>query len=562
MNTITIEQTTIEQASNPIDHPRRHPTEGTPSGRALLQPLASAALTIPLLFGLSGCDNAARLLAKPEPATTSGEQPKVAAQSAPPATAPAHNPLTDWIAGVFGQPPQRPAAPEAKPKIAAQPAAPEAAPEPPPAPIPAPQEKPKPGKLYEWEGQGRKLTRIVINTDEQKARFYVGDEQVGWTTVASGLSKYPTPAGHFEVIEKAANKRSNLYGKVLGKGGRVISSNAKAGTGQFPEGARFEGASMPYYMRLTYDGVGLHAGPIPHPGRPASHGCIRLPSQLAPVLFEHVNIGTKVSIVGAGPDYGNYAAKQRAQAAERQVQAQQRRETEERARAQASTEAGIKDGALVTEIVPNQATPKLAMADPFVDSSAAPASPPAARPRERTTAAPAPRRPVEAAVSRPKVTHRRPAPAAKPAGIPSKDAVAQAEPVPAAATPSQDQAAPSPAQATPAANPAPNAPATQPAPTIAKAEQSPANPGQNTAPQAVQTPVQPAPAKTPAPQAKPAPVATVNPPSPPAAPTPAPAAAPAAKPQVVAEAPAAPKPAAAPAPAQPANSTPDKPSGT
>ena len=562
MNNITIEET-----SDLIDYPQRHPTAGAPPGRTLFQPLASAALTIPLLFGLSGCDNVARMMAKPEATTAASEPPKVAAQSAAPAAAPAHNPLTDWMARVFGQPVQRPAAPEAKPKVAAQPTAPEAAPEPPPAPIPAPQEKPKPGKLYEWDGQGRKLSRIVINTDEQKARFYVGDEQVGWTTVASGLSKYPTPAGHFEVIEKAANKRSNLYGKVLGMGGRVLSSNAKAGTGQFPDGARFEGASMPYYMRLTYDGVGLHAGPIPHPGRPASHGCIRLPSQLAPVLFEHVNIGTKVSIVGAGPDYGNYAARQRAQAAERQAQAQQRREAEERARpqasAQADTEPSIQGGAIATETMPSRAVPKLAMVDPFVEPSAAPARPPAAKPRERTPAAPAPRRTAEAAVARPKVPHHRPAPvpAAKPAGTASKNAVAQAEPVSATATPSQDQAAPSPApspapsQATPAANPAPNAPAAQPVPTIAKAEASPANPGQHTAPQAAPTPatpVQPAPEKAPAPQAKPA---AVNPPSPPAAPA-------AKAPQVVAEAPAASKPAAAPAPAQPANATPDKPSGT
>lgn len=545
----------IEQTKAPISHPPQNPSRYAPPDRALRQPLAGAALTLPLLVSLSGCDNMARFIAKPEPAASSGEASKVATQPAAPAATAKSNPLAEWIAGVFGRSAPRPAA-EEQPKVAAQPTAPEAQPEPEPAPIPAPKEKPKPGKLYEWDGQGRKLTRIVINTNEQKARFYVGEDQVGWTTVASGLSKHPTPVGHFEVIEKAANKRSNLYGKVLGKGGQVLSSNAKAGKGQFPEGSRFEGASMPYYLRLTYDGVGLHAGPIPHPGRPASHGCIRLPSKLAPVLFEHVNIGTKVSIVGAGPDYGNYAAKIRAQTAERLAQAKERREAEERARAMAGTPA--------SESEPSQAAPKIAMVDPFVETSTGQASPPAAKPREqRPTATSVPRRTAEAPASKPKPPHQRPAPApaATPVDAASQPAVAQAAPAPTTTPPSPEPATDNRTnQATPATNPAPNTPAAQPTPAVAKTEPAPTGPAQGSAPQATpaqDTPAKPAPAQTPPPQANPAPVAAANPPSP----APAPAAAPVAKvPQVVAEAPTTPKPATA--PTQPANSTPDKPSGT
>lgn len=208
-----------------------------------------------------------------------------------------------FLARAEGKPPQ---GGDPSPQVAEQ-----AAPE----PIPSPQEKAKSGKLYEWNGDGRRVSRIVVNTDEQKARFYDGDEQIGWTTVASGVSKFPTPTGHFEVVEKVANKRSNLYGKIYGAGGKVVRSDAKAGRDPIPAGARFEGAKMPYFLRLTNDGIGLHAGPIPRPGRPASHGCIRMPSKLAPVLFEHVDLGVKVSIVGSGPDYGNYVQKQRAIAA-------------------------------------------------------------------------------------------------------------------------------------------------------------------------------------------------------------------------------------------------------
>lgn len=185
-----------------------------------------------------------------------------------------------------------------------------------PTPAPPPASEPaRKAKLYEWTGEGRAVSRIVVDVDEQKARFYEGDKEVGWTMVASGVSKFPTPVGRFSVTEKVANKESNLYGKIYGKGGQLISSNAKMGKTQIPAGARFDGADMPFYMRLTGDGIGMHAGPIPNPGRPASHGCIRMPKAFAPIAFRHVGVGTEVSIVGNGPSYSTYLAQQRAQAA-------------------------------------------------------------------------------------------------------------------------------------------------------------------------------------------------------------------------------------------------------
>ena len=250
-------------------------------------------LTAPLLLGLSACTEVNRLLARAEskPAENAERGRQVAEQAAP-------------------------------------------------EPIPEPQEKRNSGKLYEWEGNGRRVSRIVVNTDEQKARFYDGQEQIGWTTVASGISKFPTPTGHFEVIEKVENKRSNLYGRIYTTGGKVVRSDAKAGRDPIPAGARFEGAKMPYFLRLTNDGVGLHAGPIPRPGRPASHGCIRMPGKLAPVLFEHVDLGTKVSIVGSGPNYGNYVQKQRAQAAALAARERERREAAAREQAVAAATSG------------------------------------------------------------------------------------------------------------------------------------------------------------------------------------------------------------------------------
>lgn len=178
-------------------------------------------------------------------------------------------------------------------------------------PKPEPVTPPPPSPLYEWHGSDGYVSRIVISVDEQKARFYDGEREVGWTTVASGLKSYPTPIGEFAVIEKVQNKRSNLYGRIYNKNGKLVKSNAKAGVHQVPAGGSFKGASMPYFLRLTNDGIGMHAGPIPRPGSRASHGCIRMPQKFAPILFNHVDIGTPVVIEGTGPSYASYLAKQR-----------------------------------------------------------------------------------------------------------------------------------------------------------------------------------------------------------------------------------------------------------
>jgi len=50
-------------------------------------------------------------------------------------------------------------------------------------------------------------------------------------------------------------------------------------------------------MRITGYGVGMHAGAIPNPGSPASHGCIRLPRDMAETIFQNVSVGARVTIM-------------------------------------------------------------------------------------------------------------------------------------------------------------------------------------------------------------------------------------------------------------------------
>jgi len=383
--------------------PTKHRIQPVTSGLKRLLPISVPAV---LLVSLSGCTELSRFMARPEgPAAT--PEPQVAA-------------------------------------------------EPQPAPIPKPQEnKPKRGQLYEWHGDGRQVTHIVVDTNEQKARFYDGDEQIGWTTIASGVRKHPTPVGEFEVLEKVKNKKSNLYGKIISSGGKVINASAKAGVHAIPAGGRFQGATMPYFLRLTYDGVGLHAGPIPHPGRPASHGCIRMPRKMAPILFQHVDTGTRVSVIGKGPDYGNYAAKQRAWAAERAAAAEQERETQQ---ALALTE-GL-ETATPTAAPPPSATPTRVERRPIVRSRQPVTHRERTAPAGTAAKAPAPERPAIEAAAEP-ATAMSQATAAPPPAISeittSRPEAPAAETI-AKVTETTSADTPTPAEATPSLTPAPAAP--------------------------------------------------------------------------------------------------------
>jgi lipoprotein-anchoring transpeptidase ErfK/SrfK len=325
-------------------------------------------------------------------------------------------------------------------KAAAPPPAPPTEPEPTPA-LQAQEEPAPPEALWEWNGDGRRVSHIWIDVDEQRARFYDGAEQIGWTTIASGLDSHPTPVGKFAVMEKKSDKRSNLYGKILNAKGRVVKSDAKYGRDRIPPGGRFEGAKMPYFMRLTYDGVGLHAGRIPVPGFPASHGCIRMPGEVAPLLYRHVDLGTPVTVTGAGPDYGNYAEQQRlaraariaaeAEAAATAPPASTRlpRATDQPARAEAAT----------ASTSPEPATARVDSADDAAPAGAGPA--PAARaPRQPERAeplTPGPTRPGEMAadgVSGGAMT------AEEPSSTPPSEAV----PTPTAPRPELEPAPPAP----------------------------------------------------------------------------------------------------------------------
>ena len=135
---------------------------------------------------------------------------------------------------------------------------------------------------------------ILVRLDEQKAYFKRGETIVGMTPISSGREGYSTPAGNFRVTQKNKNHVSNLYGDYVDASGVVVVENVGVHRDRRPAGTRFQGAAMPYFLRINGP-VGLHAGYLP--GYPASHGCIRLPMEMAQHFFHNAPSGTPVVVV-------------------------------------------------------------------------------------------------------------------------------------------------------------------------------------------------------------------------------------------------------------------------
>jgi lipoprotein-anchoring transpeptidase ErfK/SrfK len=137
-------------------------------------------------------------------------------------------------------------------------------------------------------------SHIKIDLATQRGFLMNGEEVVIDYPICSGVKSRPTPTGTFYILEKIVDKSSNRYGKILDASGDVVNGDADAMQDAIPEGGKFVGAPMRYWMRLTNDGVGHHVGPIRR--YPASHACVRGPSKTIPTVYSKVKEGTRVEI--------------------------------------------------------------------------------------------------------------------------------------------------------------------------------------------------------------------------------------------------------------------------
>ena len=135
---------------------------------------------------------------------------------------------------------------------------------------------------------------IVIKLGTQRGLLMNGEEVVIDYPICSGTKSRPTPPGTFYILEKIVDKSSNKYGRIYDAEGVLVNGDADSTSDPIPEGGKFVGAPMRYWMRLTNDGVGHHIGPVKR--YPASHACIRGPSATMPTVYSKVKVGSRVVV--------------------------------------------------------------------------------------------------------------------------------------------------------------------------------------------------------------------------------------------------------------------------
>lgn len=107
---------------------------------------------------------------------------------------------------------------------------------------------------------------IRVDPVDQTMSVFRGGDEIGSTVVLFGAEGRDTPRGAFRVLERDRDHVSSLYD-----------------------------APMPFMLRLTVDGVAIHASDV-RAGR-ATHGCIGVPAAFAERLFEIARRGDVVYVV-------------------------------------------------------------------------------------------------------------------------------------------------------------------------------------------------------------------------------------------------------------------------
>jgi lipoprotein-anchoring transpeptidase ErfK/SrfK len=143
---------------------------------------------------------------------------------------------------------------------------------------------------------------IDIDLQEQAAFLIRGRGVLLESPISSGRYGHLTQTGTFKVLEKEANHYSSIYGKIVDRNGRTIVADADVDM-KVPAGAKFVPAPMRYFMRF-HGADGMHAGYLP--GYPASHGCVRMPEELAIAFYRSADIGTPVTVFGRTPRTNEY----------------------------------------------------------------------------------------------------------------------------------------------------------------------------------------------------------------------------------------------------------------
>jgi L,D-transpeptidase-like protein len=124
---------------------------------------------------------------------------------------------------------------------------------------------------FRWNDQGVPAgpTWVRVDLHSQLISVFRAGHEIGTAVILYGADGVPTPTGKFPILAKLKDHRSATY----------------------------DGAPMPYTLRLTPDGVSIHGSNVRWGF--ATHGCIGVPKAFAAKLFDAVKRGDEVLIVPA-----------------------------------------------------------------------------------------------------------------------------------------------------------------------------------------------------------------------------------------------------------------------
>jgi hypothetical protein len=137
-------------------------------------------------------------------------------------------------------------------------------------------------------------TSVVVSLGRQRVYLYVDGEMAIDAAASTGKRRGQTPTGEFTVQDKAASHETHLHGDFVDRDGNTVRHGVSTRIDAAPSGTTFRAVPVQYYIRLNDEGLSLHAGRLP--GYPAADTAVRLPADIAPLIFQRVKQGTPVKI--------------------------------------------------------------------------------------------------------------------------------------------------------------------------------------------------------------------------------------------------------------------------